>query len=64
MQRKTHRHCISSVECRNMVSITIFQNRKHIRGYRDVQNFFLQNLTKNMKKNIGKQECSAENEVP
>ena len=69
MQRKTHRHCISSVECRNMVSITIFQNRKHIGGYRDVQNFFvqnffLQNLTKNMKKNIGKQECSAENEVP
>ena len=35
-----------------MVSITIFQNRKHIGGYRDVQNFFLQNLTKNMKKTL------------
>ena len=37
LQNKTHIHRISSVECRNRVSTTKFQNRKHIGGYRDVQ---------------------------
>ena len=69
LQNKTHIHRISSLVC-NRVSATKFQNRKHIGGYRDVQKTSLSKFNqehdgklKHRKKNIGKQECSAENEV-
>ena len=37
LQNKTHLYCISSVECRNRVTTTKFQNQKHFGGYRDIQ---------------------------
>ena len=64
LQNETYLHCISSVECRNMVSTTRFQNRKHIGGYRDVQKTPFSKFNqehdgklKQRKNNIGKQEC-------
>ena len=70
LQNNTHIHCISSVECRNRVSTTKFQNRKHIGGYQDAQKTSPSKFNqghggklRHRKKNGKRQECSTENKV-
>ena len=64
LQNKTYTvYTVHSVECRNL-STTKFRKRKHIGGYRDVKKLLFKIFNQEAQgKNIGKQECSAENEV-